>query len=98
MRVHVKKNDMVTVIGGADKGRSGKVLSVDRAKCRVVVEGVNIRKKTVRRSQENPQGGINEVECPVHASNVMLKDKYDARRAARGAAPVDSSTEQDSET
>ena len=83
-RAHVKKNDMVTVIAGADNGRSGKILSVDPVKQRVVVEGINRRKKAVRRSQDNPQGGIVEREFPIHASNVMLKEKYDARRGRSG--------------
>jgi len=78
-RVHVRRDDMVTVISGAAKGKSGRVLSVNREKNRVCVEGVNVRKKTVRRSQEHPQGGIIEVECPIHASNVMLQEKYQAR-------------------
>ncbi len=78
-RAHVKKNDTVVVISGAGKGKRGKILSTDRAKSRVVVEGVNVRKKTVRRSQTNPQGGIIEVACPIHISNVMLGEKYDTR-------------------
>jgi large subunit ribosomal protein L24 len=81
VKVHVKRDDIVTVISGAAKGKTGKVMSVDRARSRVVVEGVNVRKKTVRRSQEHPQGGIIEIECPIHSSNVMLQEKYDARRA-----------------
>ena len=51
-----------------------------------MVEGVNVRKKAVRRSSERPQGGIIQVECPLHLSNVMLQEKYDARRAKRGQA------------
>jgi len=85
----IRTNDVVVVISGASKGRRGRVLSVDRSKDRVIVEGVNIRKKTVRRSQDNPQGGIVEVEASLHVSNVMLGDRYDARRArTAGAAPV----------
>jgi len=82
-RAHVKKNDTVVVISGADKGKAGRLLSADREKGRVVVEGVNVRKKTVRRSQEHPQGGIIELECSIHISNVMLQEKYEARKAAR---------------
>jgi len=88
VRAHVKKNDVVIVISGANKGRTGKVLSLDGEKDRVVVEGVNIRKKAVRRSQSRPQGGIIEVEGTMHVSNVMLLEKHNARRAKRGAAPV----------
>ena len=83
-RVHISKDDTVVVLSGAAKGKSGRVLSVDRNKERILVEGVNVHKKTVRRSQEHPQGGIIEVERTIHASNVMLEEKYQARRDARG--------------
>ena len=92
-RAHVKKNDVVMVISGAAKGRTGKVLRIDLEKGRVMVEGTNIRKKAVRRSQSRPQGGIIEVEGPIAISNVMLLEKYNARRAKRGAAPVTHSAE-----
>lgn len=85
---HVKKNDAVVVISGAEKGKAGKVLSVDREKSRVVVEGLNRRKRAVRRSAANPQGGIVEKECPLHLSKVMLQEVYDKRRARRGAPPA----------
>ena len=80
----VKKGDDVVVISGADRGKRGSVLSVDRKKNRVVVEGVNRRRSTVRRSQTNPRGGLEERECSVHVSNVMLSEKYDARSGAEG--------------
>ncbi|MDT9545838.1 MAG: 50S ribosomal protein L24 [Chlorobium sp.] len=70
VKVHVKKNDMVTVISGNDKGKSGKVLRVYPIKGRVIVEGVNIRKRHMRPTQSSPQGQIIEREFPVHASNV----------------------------
>jgi len=84
--VHVRSDDVVTVISGAHQGKGGKVLSVDREKGRVTVEGVNVRKRATRRSADNPQGGIVEVECPIHASNVMLTEKYEARQARREQA------------
>ncbi len=87
-RLHVKKNDIVTVISGASKGKSGKVLAVTPDKQQVVVEGLNLRRKAVRRSPENPQGGFNELEAPIHASNVMLQEKYDERRKKQGKAPA----------
>mgnify|MGYP003325625394 CR=1 FL=1 len=67
----INKDDRVLVIAGKDKGRTGTVLNVDRVSERVVVGGVNIVKKTVRRSQQQPQGGIIDVERPIHISNVM---------------------------
>ncbi len=68
----LKKNDNVVVISGKDKGRRGKVLFIDTKKGRVIVEGVNKKKKYVRPSQENPKGGVISLEFPVHISNVML--------------------------
>jgi len=77
-KMHVKHDDVVVVISGADKGRQGAVLSVDRKKNRVIVEGVNRRKHAVRRSQDNPRGGIEEREQPIHISNVMALERYRA--------------------
>jgi large subunit ribosomal protein L24 len=81
----LKRDDSVVVIAGAEKGKTGRVLNVDRDNGRVLVEGVNRRKKTVRRSQDNPQGGIIERESPVHISNVMLEERY--RQKHPDAAP-----------
>ena len=83
---NIRSGSMVTVVSGEHKGRSGRVLEVNRDKQRLLVEGVNVRKSAVRRSQDNPQGGIVEKECPIHMSNVMLQEKYDARKARREAA------------
>jgi len=71
-RVHVKKGDTVMVITGKSIGKKGKVLSVDTAKSRVIVEGVNIVKRHTRPTRQMPQGGIIEKEAPVASSNVML--------------------------
>ncbi|MFS8578464.1 MAG: 50S ribosomal protein L24 [Novibacillus thermophilus] len=62
------------VISGKDKGKKGRVLKTYPRENRVLVEGVNMVKKHVRPSQQNPQGGIVEQEAPIHASNVMLID------------------------
>ena len=70
IKLHVKKNDSVVVISGNDKGKAGKVLKVFPQKGRVIVEGVNIRKRHMRPTQANPQGSIIEREFPIHASNV----------------------------
>jgi len=70
MARHVRKGDMVFIRTGADKGRTGKILRVMPDKEQVIIEGVNVRKKHVRPSQQNPQGGIIEKEMPVHISNV----------------------------
>ena len=67
-------DDEVQVIAGADKGRKGKILKIDRVKNKVVVEGIARVWKHVRRSQKNPQGGRLNKEMPISASNVMLVD------------------------
>jgi large subunit ribosomal protein L24 len=72
MKIH--KNDMVMVIAGNARGKSGKVLKVYPEKDRLIVEGVNIIKRHTRPNQRNPQGGIVQRESPIHASNVMLLD------------------------
>ena len=70
--LHVKKGDRVKVIAGKDKGKEGEILRALPSKNRVVVEKVNIVKKAMRPTQQNPQGGISSVEAPINASNVML--------------------------
>jgi large subunit ribosomal protein L24 len=72
MKLQIKKGDIVQVISGNDKGNSGRVIDIDRTNLRVVVEGINIRKKHARPSQANPNGGIISREMPIHYSNVML--------------------------
>jgi large subunit ribosomal protein L24 len=67
----LKKNDSVVIIAGKDKGKRGKVLLVDIKKDRVIVEGVNKKKKYLRATQENPKGSALMVEYPLHSSNVM---------------------------
>jgi len=69
---HVKKNDLVQVLSGVDKGKTGKVLEVLPKKGRVVVDGVNIIKKHTRPTRTNPSGGVIERPGPIHASNVMV--------------------------
>lgn len=70
----IRKNDNVMVISGNDKGKTGKVLKVFPKNTRVIVEGINLRKRHTKPSQKSPQGGIIEKEAPIHASNVMLLD------------------------
>ncbi len=70
----IKKDDEVVVVAGKNKGSHGKVLSVILETDRVVVQGVNIVTKHVKPSRENPQGGIQKREAPIHLSNVMLAD------------------------
>jgi len=72
IKLHVKKNDMVKIIAGKEKGKTGKVLRVFPAKGRVVVENLNIIKRHTRPSQSNREGGIVEKEAAISVSNVML--------------------------
>ena len=72
-KVMFKKNDMVVVISGKDKGKTGKILKVFPEKDKVVVEKVNFIKEFIRRDQSrNVQGGVMEKEAPIHVSNLML--------------------------
>ena len=71
-KTHVKKNDEVVVISGNHKGESGRVLQVFPEKGHVLVEGVRLIKKHARKSQDRPEGGIIELEGPIHISNVKL--------------------------
>ena len=85
MGLHVKKNDVVVVLTGEFKGRQGKVLMALPAKGRVIVEGVNLMHKAMRKSQDNPKGGIITKEAPIAASKVMLLEKHETRRKKRQA-------------
>jgi large subunit ribosomal protein L24 len=81
MRSRLRKGDTVVVITGDDKGRTGRVLAVDEAKQRVIVERVNMIKRHTKSRRAGMQSGIIEREAPVHISNVMLWDA----KAGRGA-------------
>lgn len=71
-KLSIRTGDKVKIIAGKDKGKEGKVLSVLPYKGRVLVERANMMKKATRPTQKNPNGGILEIEAPIHASNVML--------------------------
>lgn len=81
MALKIRKGDMVQVIAGDDKGKVGKVLAVDEAKMRVVVEKINFVKRHTKARRQGVQSGILEREAPIHVSNVMLFDP----KAERGA-------------
>ena len=86
---HVKKGDEVVVIAGAERGKRGKIISIESKKQRVIVEGVRMIKKHMRKSQQYPQGTIITREGSVHISNVMKAEVFDARAAKRPeAAPA----------
>ena len=73
-KLHIKKGDTVYVLAGEDKGRKGRVLSVDADKNRAVVEGINIVSKRTKPSAKHPQGGIIKMEAPINISNLALLD------------------------
>ena len=82
IKFHVRKGDNVEVISGNFRGSSGKVLEVLPKKQRVLIEGVRIIKKHLKKSQDNPQGKIAEREGPIHISNVRVLER--GERAAKG--------------
>tara|TARA_B100000470_G_C19558026_1_gene287859 strand:- start:47 stop:355 length:309 start_codon:yes stop_codon:yes gene_type:complete len=73
----IRKGDIIKVISGSYKGKTGKVIKTSLNKNRILVEGINVVKKHMKPSQDNPQGGIIEKEMSIHISNIMLtiKDK-----------------------
>jgi len=78
--VHIKKGMKVKVISGNHKGSEGKILEVFPQKQRLIVEGVNFRKRATRPTQENPSGGFVDREATLHISNVMVLHAGQASR------------------
>ncbi|MCS6972030.1 MAG: 50S ribosomal protein L24 [Turneriella sp.] len=78
-KTRLKVNDEVIVIAGKFKKARGKILRIDREKNRVVVQGVNLRKRFARPTQDNPKGGVIEVEMPIAISNVQYYDAKEKR-------------------
>lgn len=74
MRTRIRRGDMVQVISGDDRGKTGRVLAVDDVKGRVIVEKVNFVKRHTKARQQGQQGGILEREAPINISNVLLYD------------------------
>ncbi len=83
-KLHVKSGDTVEVISGNSKGKTGKIVEVLVKKNRVVVEGVNLIKKHVKPSAQNPQGEIRETEGTIHISNVKLVDPSTGKATRTG--------------
>ena len=74
IKTNIKKGDNVYVLSGDDRGKQGRVLSVNRDKLRALVEGVNIVTKAAKPSAKHPQGGLIKMEAPIHISNLALVD------------------------
>jgi large subunit ribosomal protein L24 len=87
IKTHVKKGDLVEVIIGDHKGARGNIIAVRRherqSKVRVLVEGVNMVKKSIKPTSEKPQGGFLEKEAPIHISNVKLIERKAAKPVER---------------
>ena len=96
---HIKKGDTVYVLSGEERGNSGKVIEVFPKTERIVVEGLNMIKKHVRKNQDQPQGEIIEREGTIHWSNVMQEERYLKHHAATALADAaEDSAETSTET
>ena len=73
--MRLKKDDTVKITAGKDKGLTGKIIMVDPVNERVIVQGANMVKKTMKKQNAQDKGGITEVEAPIHVSNVALVSK-----------------------
>ncbi len=73
-KFHVKKGDTVKILSGEYKGQTGKIIEMLPEKNKALVEGINLVKKHNKPSASNPQGGITEMEAPIHLSNLMYVD------------------------
>lgn len=91
-KFHVKKGEVVVVLAGKEKGKRGKIIAVLRKKQRVIVEGLQMIKRHMRKSQDHPQGAIVEREGTIHLSNVMRADQFEARVAKRSGVAVPAQT------
>ena len=85
----VRKDDTVEVISGNDRGKRGKVLRVIPDRERVVVQGINLRWRHMRKSQKHPQGGRVRHEMSIHISNVMVFDETEGSRTRLGTGIID---------
>ena len=88
-KLHIKKGDTVYVNAGNDKGKTGKVLSVDPAKDRAIVEGINMVSKHTKPNSKQPQGGIIKQEAGIHVSNLNLIDPASGKPTRVGHKVVD---------
>ncbi len=84
MAIKIRKGDIVQVIAGDDRGKTGRVLSVDEAKGRIVVEKIQFVKRHTKARRQGVQSGIIEKEAPIHISNVLLFDPKSDRGARVG--------------
>jgi len=72
VKFKLRKDDLVQLIAGKDKGKQGKIVRIDREKGRAIVQGVNMVKKAMKKRKQTDRGGIVEIEAALHISNVMI--------------------------
>ena len=89
-KLHVKKGDRVRILSGNDKGKEGEVLEVFTDKYRAIVSGYNMVTKHTKPSANNPNGGIEKTEAPIHLSNLMVIDPATGKPARTGRKLNDS--------
>ncbi|MCK5154721.1 MAG: 50S ribosomal protein L24 [Spirochaetales bacterium] len=75
MKTRIKKDDTVKVLTGREKGKTGRVLKIDRVGGRVIVQGLNMVKKAAKKKSQQDKGGIIEIEASLHISNVAITTK-----------------------
>ena len=92
---HVKKGDQVEVISGNFRGSTGKILQVLTRKERVLIEGVRLIKKHLRKSQDNPSGSIAEREGPIHISNVKVVERGEKAKKSKTKRTKEKKTKKD---
>ena len=83
---NIKKGDIVYVLAGDDRGKQGRVLSVQVSKNRAIVEGLNMVSKSTKPTAKYPQGGIIKIEAPIHISNLALLDPKSGKPTRIGRA------------
>ena len=81
-KLHVRTGDTVKVLAGKDRGKEGKVLQVYPKRERALVEGVNLVKKAMRPTEDNPEGGVVEREAPLHSSNLKVVAAAESKEAS----------------
>ena len=91
-KLHIKKGDTVKVIAGDDRGKEGRVLSVETSKNRAIVEGVNIVTKATKPNAQHPQGGLIKKEAPINISNIALLDPKTGKPTRVGIRKNDDGT------
>lgn len=84
IKIHIRKGDTVKVLSGNDKGKSGKVLEINKAKYRAIVEGANMVTKHTKPSASSPEGGIKTTEAAIHISNLMVVDPSNGKATRIG--------------